>query len=99
MPTDLANVAFLRRSRLVPQSTLHDRLRARLASARDKAGLSRRELSIRLGRQPTLVARVERGERTLELGEFVAIFALLGLDPARVLAELLGSEAGGENPE
>ncbi len=49
-----------------------------------KAGLSKRQLSIRMGRQPTLIARVERGERTLELREFVTVYSALGLDPAAV---------------
>lgn len=64
-----------------------------LEKARLDAGLSKRGLSIRLGKQPTFIARVERGERLLEVVEFLEICKSLGVSPIVVIERLLNAEA------
>lgn len=79
----------LRRSRSTLQRTDHDRLRLVIAELRVAVGLSRRQLSLRLGKAPTFIARVERGERALEVFEFVDVCTALGADPAAILKSIL----------
>jgi len=43
-----------------------------------------------MGKQPTFIARVERGERLLEVVEFIEICAALDTDPVAVLALVVG---------
>lgn len=79
----------LRRSRSTLQRTDHDKLRLVIAELRVAIGLSRRQLSMRLGKAPTFVARVERGERAHEVFEFADICTALGADPSAVLRSIL----------
>jgi DNA-binding XRE family transcriptional regulator len=65
-------------------------LRRRLAEARRAAGLTQAGLGRRIGRHPTFVSNYERGERRLEVAEYVEIAGALGLDPAGLLGELTG---------
>jgi DNA-binding XRE family transcriptional regulator len=65
-------------------------LRRRLAEARRTGGLTQAGLGRRIGRHPTFVSNYERGERRLEVAEFVEIARALGLDPAAVVAEVAG---------
>lgn len=58
---------------------------------RESAGLSRRALSLKLSKQPTLIARVERGERMVELVEFLDICRACKFDPVDAF-KLLASE-------
>jgi hypothetical protein len=63
-------------------------LRRRLAEARRTGGLTQAGLGRLIGRHPTFVSNYERGERRLEVAEFVEIARALGLDPGTVVAEL-----------
>ncbi len=65
-------------------------LRRRLAEARRLGGITQAGLGRRIGRHPTFVSNYERGERRLEVAEFVEIARALGLDPAAVLSEVVG---------
>jgi helix-turn-helix protein len=65
-------------------------LRRRLTEARRAGGLTQAGLGRRIGRHPTFVSNYERGERRLEVAEFVEIARAVGLDPAAVLAEVSG---------
>ncbi|HWZ63603.1 MAG TPA: helix-turn-helix transcriptional regulator [Steroidobacteraceae bacterium] len=59
-----------------------------LVAARDKAGLTQRQLADRLRRPHSFVGRMEAGERRVDVVEFIEIARVLGADP-RELFELL----------
>ena len=69
--------------------TLHSpdyaRLLALLKQARQDAGIVQQELADRLGKPQSFVAKVERGERRIDVIEFIAIATALGSDPVRLL--------------
>jgi transcriptional regulator with XRE-family HTH domain len=57
--------------------------------ARKEAGLTQRNLAARLGRPYSVVANIERGERRLDLVEFIAIARALGMNEQDLLARIL----------
>ena len=61
---------------------------ARIVGLRKKAGLTQAELAQRLGRPQSYVSKYERGERRLDVIEFLAVARALGIDPAGLVAEL-----------
>jgi transcriptional regulator with XRE-family HTH domain len=63
-------------------------LRELLFEARKKAGLTQATLSKRLGRPQSFVAKVENGERRVDVLEFVRYAMALGLQPAKLLGKL-----------
>lgn len=60
-----------------------------LRSARQDRGLTQAQLAEALGRPQSFVAKVENGERRLDIIEFAHIAHLLSLDPAAVLKMVL----------
>lgn len=62
---------------------------ATLVAARKKAGLSQHELARRLKTSQTTVARIEIGERRVDVVEFLDIGRILHFDPRDVLTELM----------
>ncbi len=60
-----------------------------LADAREKQGISQRELSRRLDMHPMTIMRLENGKRDLTLGEFITIATALGEEPGEVLRRAL----------
>ena len=65
-------------------------LRESLAGMRQTAGLSQRALAERLRVPHSWVAKVESGERRIDLVEFCWICQACGEDPAVVAADLIG---------
>ena len=65
------------------------RLLALLKQARKDAGIVQQELADRLGKPQSFVAKVERGERRIDVIEFVAIAKAIGRDPIRLLKQHL----------
>jgi len=59
-----------------------------LVEARAKRGLSQAALAEKLGRLQTFVSKYERGERRLDVVEFLDVAAALALDPNKVLRRL-----------
>jgi ribosome-binding protein aMBF1 (putative translation factor) len=59
-----------------------------LVSARESAGLSKRELSAMLKRPANFVYYVESGERTLSACEFIEYAHAVGADPAKLVARI-----------
>lgn len=59
-----------------------------LTSARKAAALSQATLAVRLGRLQTFVSKYERGERRLDVVEFLDVAEALGLDPCKLLRDL-----------
>ena len=56
-----------------------------LRSARIELGITQTQLAESLGKPQSFVAKVENGERRLDVIEFATIACLLSLDPAEVL--------------
>jgi transcriptional regulator with XRE-family HTH domain len=69
-----------RRLKREPNGAAYVALRQQLIAARKLAGLTQEQVAHRLGRPQSFMAKVERGERSLDLIEFVAVAAIIGLD-------------------
>ena len=65
------------------------RFRQLLIKARKAAGLTQVELAKRLGEFQSFVSRYERGERRLDVVEFLEVAKAIGIDPRRLLGELM----------
>lgn len=52
-------------------------------------GLTQAEVSSRLHRPQSFVSKYERGERRLDLVEFIKVCKALEIDPRNILTELL----------
>ena len=59
-----------------------------LAEARQTAGLTQVSLAKKLGRPQSFVSKYERGERRLDMIEFLEVARALSLDPIRIIQEL-----------
>jgi transcriptional regulator with XRE-family HTH domain len=71
-----------------PHSERSKRLRAALAEARKKAGLTQADVAKRLSRPQSFVAKYENGERRLDVLEFLDVTAAIGCDAARIIKQL-----------
>ena len=71
------------------RSRRHRALCAALRSARKTARLSQDELASRLKTSQTVIARIESGERRVDVVEFIDMARALRLDPREVLSELM----------
>ena len=74
-------------------------LRETILDARRRAGITQRELAKRIGKTPSHVACIERGERRIDTLEFYRIARALGLSPAALftaVAEQLDALGHGE---
>jgi transcriptional regulator with XRE-family HTH domain len=80
-----AERAALRRD---PNGAAYRALRARLIAGRKAAGLTQEAVAERLGRPQSFVAKVERGERSLDVVEFVALCRAINLHDSEVLAAI-----------
>ncbi len=69
----------------------YDRLKARLVALREGAGLTQRQLAARVGRDQSVIARIETGERRLDVVELFTLCVAMGLDPL-VAFETLASD-------
>jgi transcriptional regulator with XRE-family HTH domain len=69
-------------------SRKHAQLRKVLVQARRDAGLTQVALAKKLGRPQSFVSKFERGERRLDVAEFLDVARALGIDPARTISEL-----------
>ena len=70
----------------------HKRLQELLVQARKQANLTQAELSSRLKRPQSFVSKYERGERRLDVVEFVEVAKALGIDPLRFLRQFYSEE-------
>lgn len=66
----------------------HDHFRRLLANARRHAGLTQAALAKKLGRPQSFVSKFERGERRLDVIEFLDVARALAVDPARIISDL-----------
>ena len=70
----------------------NDNLGLYLRDVRKRAHISQVELSAKLEVPQSFVSKYERGERRLEIIEFVMVCQHIGIDPAETLAKFLTSD-------
>ncbi len=70
-------------------TSLYGHFLAGLRSHRKAKGITQEELAKRLRNRQTFVSKVERGERRIDLAEFVEIARALESDPVKLFQELL----------
>lgn len=68
----------------------YERLRNELRLEIERAGVSQRELSARLGMRSSYVNKIVMGQRTVELGELLDILSALEVDPIEFLGRIVG---------
>jgi transcriptional regulator with XRE-family HTH domain len=61
-----------------------------MVTARHAAGLTQRQLAVKLKRSNSFVWKLEAGERQLNVLEFVEIARVLGVKAATLMAEIEG---------
>lgn len=71
------------------RSREHRRSRAVLVETRKVAGLTLRDRGVRSKQSHTILAKVESGERRLDVIEFIYVARALGVDPKELFARLL----------
>jgi transcriptional regulator with XRE-family HTH domain len=62
---------------------------AALIAARKAAGISQQELAKRLRTSQTVIARIEIGERRVDVIEFIDLARALQIDPREVVSQLM----------
>ena len=70
----------------------YDQFRQLLIQARKAAGMTQAELAQKLSRPQSFVSKFERGERRLDVIEFLDIAGALGFDPAPFLRKVSKSK-------
>lgn len=68
----------------------YERLRKALVLARRKEGLTQAALAARLARPQSYVSKYERGERRLDVIEFLEVAEAVGADPVAILRHVEG---------
>lgn len=69
----------------------YERFKELLVAARRDAGLTQVQLAKKLRRPQSYVSKYERGERRLDVVEFLDIARAIGVDPIEFLREVDGS--------
>jgi ribosome-binding protein aMBF1 (putative translation factor) len=59
-----------------------------LRAERQKAGFSQNMLADKLNKPQSFVAKVEKGERRVDVIEFLTIISTLGADPVQFIREM-----------
>jgi transcriptional regulator with XRE-family HTH domain len=67
----------------------YDKFRQLLVDARTTAGITQVELAEQLERPQSFVSKFERGERRLDVIEFIEVVNALGIDPATFIKRLI----------
>jgi DNA-binding transcriptional regulator YiaG len=81
----IGNTGMPRSSR----SSRHLRLMTILKAGRNAAGMTQQQAAARLGRPQSFIAKYEVGERRLDVVELIEVCDVIGLDPQRLIAELV----------
>lgn len=74
-------------------STRNLTLRQRLRAVREERGVTQQVMATKLEKPQSFVSKYESGERRLDVIEFAEVCALLGVDAAVFLCELLADTA------
>lgn len=76
------------RSDMGPGNSIAQQVREALVRARVDQGMTQDALAKKLGKQQSFVSNYERGERRIDVGEFVELSAALGVDAASLLSAI-----------
>lgn len=74
------------------------RLIALLVTERDRIDMSQQVLAKKLDVPQSFVAKVETGQRRIDVVEFVAITRALGADPVKLFRDFVSGKAPPEKP-
>lgn len=66
-------------------SEKYERFRQRLVAARKQSGLTQKQVAERLKRPQSFVSKYERGERRLDVVEFLEVAQAIGIDPQKLI--------------
>lgn len=69
-------------------SKRHKALVAMLIAKREAKGMTQTDLAEKLGQYQSFVARIESGQRRIDVIEYLDIAEAIGVDPKRVLLKL-----------
>jgi len=69
-------------------SQCYDDFRQLLIKARESSGLTQIELAEKLARPQSFVSKYERGERRLDVVEFLEVAQAIGIDPAQIISKI-----------
>lgn len=69
-------------------SDAYNLFRTWLIEARKKKGLTQSDIATKLGKPQSYVSKYERGERRLDVVEFLEVARALGVEPYKILKEL-----------
>jgi transcriptional regulator with XRE-family HTH domain len=69
-------------------SKRHQRLCELLWETRNEAGLTQQDVADRLGKPQSYVAKVEGGERRVDVIEFIELCEVLGVEPQHLVAAI-----------
>lgn len=69
------------------RSELYQALLAALIQARKDAGVTQVELAERIGQRQTFVSKYEKGERRLDVAEYIAIARAIGVEPYAMMQQ------------
>ncbi|MGD0024123.1 MAG: helix-turn-helix transcriptional regulator [Xanthobacteraceae bacterium] len=69
-------------------SKRHKALIDLLIAKREAAGMTQADLAARLGEYQSFVARLESGQRRVDVVEFLELAETLGFDPAKAISAL-----------
>lgn len=69
-------------------SAHHEALIALLIEKREAAGMTQADLASRLGEYQSFVARVESGQRRIDVAEFLQLATVLGFDAEEAIAQI-----------
>lgn len=67
----------------------YELLQRMLIDARLKAGLKQADVAAKLGKPQSYISKVERGERGIDVIEYLEIAAVIEFDPVDFLDELI----------
>jgi transcriptional regulator with XRE-family HTH domain len=70
------------------QSAKHKALIELLVAKREAVGLTQAEMAKSLGEYQSFVARLESGQRRVDIVEYLTISKVLNLDPLKALAKI-----------
>lgn len=59
-----------------------------LVQARREAGLTQSELAVRLGKPQSYISKAERGERRIDVIEFIDLAQALGKEPSELVSRI-----------
>ena len=73
-------------------SIRHKALIDLLVAKREAAGMTQAQLAERLGEYQSFVARLESGQRRVDVVEFIALAQILGFDPSQAIRDIEKAE-------